>query len=92
MSWTKQHSQNAVAAKARRRMSPPPSAPEPRRYVPRPRPKAKWRLQLRDLEHGHSLTVHLYRTPWPGRWVHDAGGFPLGELFRRLKCAINEAA
>jgi hypothetical protein len=92
MKWTKQHSVNAVAAKARRRIAPGPALTVPRRYVPHPKPRAKWRLQLRDEEHGHSITVRLYRTPWPGRWHHTAGDFSLDELLRRMKCAINRAA
>lgn len=52
------------------------------------RGKAKWRLQLRDLEHGDSLTLTLHRLPWPGRYVdsdhreHSAAG--LARFLRQL--------
>ncbi len=75
MSWTKRHSQNAVAAKARRRLHP--AEPQPERAVaprrPHPRGRAKWRLHLRDLDHGDSLTLTLHRLPWPARYVDTAG-------------------
>ena len=35
--------------------------------------KAKWRLQLRDLEHGDSLTLRLYKLPWPARYAGGDG-------------------
>jgi hypothetical protein len=93
MKWTKRHSENAVAAKARRHMADPEATPppEPRRYVPRPRGRAKWRLQLRDLEHGDSLTLTLHRLPWPARYVDTAGraysAADLGRMVARLLTA-----
>lgn len=71
MKWTQAHARAAVAAKARRRVA---SAVAPDVEVATPvfalrRPSAKWRLQIRDLEHGDSLTLRLYRLPWPARFV-----------------------
>ena len=75
MMWSQKHSQNAVAAKARRRMTPAEPQPEPAAAprLPHPRGRAKWRLHLRDLEHGDSLTLTLHRLPWPARYVDTAG-------------------
>jgi hypothetical protein len=69
MKWTQRHSQNAVAAKARKRMQEPTFESERRLRMPRIRTKAKWRIQIRDEEHGDSLTLTLYRLPWPARYV-----------------------
>ena len=57
---------------------------ERRRRIPHPRAKAKWRIQIRDEEHGDSLTLTLYRMPWPARYVdnenqeHSARGLGRG--------------
>jgi hypothetical protein len=42
---------------------------ERRLRIPHPRTKAKWRIQIRDEERGDSLTLTLYRLPWPARYV-----------------------
>lgn len=96
MSWTKRHSQNAIAAKARRRIEMaqrPPKSYRRRVYTRRPRGRAKWRLQLRDLEHGDSLTLTLHRLPWPARYV-DTDGHPhsAASLGRALTAVLRHAA
>ncbi len=73
MKWTKQHSRNAVAAKARNRMAEPDWKLEVRKKLLIRRAKAKWRIQIRDLEHGDSVTLLLYQLPWPARFVGSDG-------------------
>ena len=72
---TKKHSENLVAAKARKRMADPLTelAKETRCKIRVRRARAKWRLQLRDLEHGDSLTLLLYRLPWQSRYADSDG-------------------
>ena len=74
MKWTKSHSKNAVQAKARKRMEPltDDQIAEIRRsarHVRSFRSKSKWRIQITDCEHRDSLTLNLYRLPWPGRYI-----------------------
>src|ERR1035441_2435218 len=73
MRWNKELSKKAVAAKAKRRMTEPVWSKERPAKVRRRREKAKWRLQLRDLEHGDSLTLRLYQLPWPARYAGGDG-------------------
>lgn len=73
MHWTKAHSRNAVAAKARRRIVEPDWRREVRKKDLFRRSKAKWRLQIRDLEHGDSVTLLLYQLPWPSRFIGSDG-------------------
>lgn len=93
MKWTKRHSANAVVAKARKRMAEPDWKLEARKKVLLRRAKAKWRLQIRDLEHGDSLTLLLYRLPWPARFIgsdekeHSAAG-----IGRFLATLLTQAA
>ena len=92
---TKQHAQNSVAAKERKRIerSTAPLPDEPKRYIPHPRSKAKWRLQLRDEENGDSFTLRFYRSPWPGRWVYSEANIEgLDDLFQKLCVMLNNAA
>ncbi len=94
MNWTKRHSQNAVAAKSRRRVERAKREPEIEGIrLQRTRRRAKWRLQLRDLEHGDSLTLTLHRLPWPARYV-DAAGHPhsAASLGRALTAMLRHAA
>lgn len=94
MNWTKEHSKNAVAAKSRLRLSPPDwtQVKRTRNKINVRRSKAKWRIQIRDLEHGDSLTLLLYRLPWPARYV-DAQGkeFSAAKLARMLVLLLAEA-
>ena len=70
-----------------------PLADEPRRYVPHPRSKCKWRIHIRDEENGDSFTVRLYRTPWGRRWVYSEPNITgLDDLFQKLRVMINNAA
>jgi hypothetical protein len=82
MKWTKRHSQNAIAAKARKRMAPT-LADEPtvRCRVPR-RSRARFTIQIRDHAVGDSLTLNLHPAPWPNRWVCEAGQFSSAHLGR----------
>ena len=54
--------------------------------------KAKWCLQLRDLEHGHSLTVRLFKSPWQNQWIISGFKGNLSDLLQRIKLTINQAA
>ncbi len=83
MIWTKRHSQNALAAKARKRMASIEVKPEKASRVFVPRVKAKYRLQIRDLEHGDSITITLYRLPWPARYVDGDGCEYSGSMIGR---------
>jgi len=93
MTWTKRHSQNAVAARRRRRLAAPAPPAEPARRVFRPRGRAKWRLQVRDLEHGDSFTLTLHRLPWPARYVATQGGeYSAAQLGRVIARLLTDAA
>jgi hypothetical protein len=92
---TPKHSANSVAAKFRKRheRATEPIPDEPKRYIPHPRVKAKWQFQLRDLEHGDSFTLRLFRSPWPGRWVYSEPHIEgLDDLFQKLRVMLNNAA
>ena len=69
MRWTQKHSRNAVAARARRRMTPPDFSAEARRKIRLPRARARFQLQIRDLKIGDSLTLSLAPLPWRGRFA-----------------------
>jgi hypothetical protein len=93
MRWTKEHSRNAVLAKARKRMAEPDWKGEVRRKDLLRRAKAKWRLQIRDLERGDSLTLLLYRLPWPARFVgSDGKQHSAAEVGRFVSTLLSQAA
>lgn len=71
MKWTQRHSENAVRAKARKRLARlhAPVNVGPKRYVPHPRAKARFTIQITDHKHRDSLTMKLYALPWPDRWI-----------------------
>jgi len=85
MKWTKQHSRNAVAARARKRMAdePAPDQWSGRVRVPR-RSRARFTLQIRDHSVGDSLTLNLHRSPWPNRWLCEQGEFSSAKLGRSV--------
>jgi hypothetical protein len=84
MKWTKRHSQNAVAARARKRMEPL-EIVEARRRVPIPRKsRARFTLQIRDHKVGDSLTLNLHPAPWPNRWLCEHGEFSSAKLGRAV--------
>lgn len=57
------------------------------------RSKAKWRLQIRDIEHGDSLTLLLYRLPWPARFIgSDGKEYSAARLGRFLSTLLTHAA
>ena len=93
MIWTKRHSQNAVAAKARKRMAQrDPEKPPPVKVRVR-RLKAKWTLSVRDEEHGDSFTLKLYRLPWKGRYVgSDHREHSANQLGRMVSVLLTHAA
>jgi hypothetical protein len=83
--WTKQHSQNAVAAKERRRMMPEKVAMGARPVVRfGVRQKARFTLQLRDHLRGDSLTLKMYPSPWLNRWITSAGSFSSAQFGRKI--------
>jgi len=85
MNWTKRHSQNAVAARARRRMAPlePPDSKEESLAVFKPRRRrARFTIQIRDHVVGDSLTLNLRAAPWPNRWLCEQGEFSSAKLGR----------
>lgn len=70
---TQRHAANCVAAKARLRIARAETAvalDRPSRLKVR-RGRAKWRIQIRDLEYNDSLTLTLHRLPWPARYCDD---------------------
>jgi len=71
--WALEHVKALHAAKARKRMAEPDFKDEVQHRERCRRAKAKWRLQIRDLEHGDSLTLLLYRLPWPARYAGSDG-------------------
>ena len=80
MKWTKRHSQNAVAAKARKRMASL-EWNEPRSKVRLPRrSRARFTVQIRDHLVGDSLTLNLHPSPWPNRWMCEQGEFSTAHL------------
>lgn len=85
MKWTKRHSQNAVVAKARKRMAPDLATEERpgRCRIPR-RSRARFTLQIRDHAVGDSLTLNLHRSPWPNRWLCEHGEFSSAKLGRAI--------
>lgn len=93
MKWTQQHARNAVNAKARKRMADTDWKSEVRRRDLLRRAKAKWRLQIRDLEHGDSLTLLLYRLPWPSRFLgSDRKEYSASKLGRAVALLFAQAA
>jgi hypothetical protein len=73
MKWTKAHSRNAVAAKARKRMADLVIESESGALFRPPRSHARFRLQIRDLKIGDSLTLSLTELPWRGRFFTSDG-------------------
>jgi len=88
MKWTKRHSQNAVAARARKRLTPL-EADEPARRVPVPRRKrARFTIQIRDHAVGDSLTLNLHPSPWPNLWLCEHGQFSSAHLAKTLSLIL----
>ncbi len=85
MTWTKLHSQNAVAARARKRIMPTTVSEErpSRCRVPR-RSRARFTIQIRDHAIGDSLTLNLHASPWPNRWICEHGQFSTAHLGRAI--------
>jgi hypothetical protein len=73
MRWTKRHSVNAVAAKARKRMAEPDFSNEPRRKVRVPRGRIRFTLTLEDHQIGDKIRLGLFALPWRGRFVSTDG-------------------
>jgi len=93
MKWTKRHSRLAVAARARKRMSELDFKEEVQHRERCSRAKAKWRLQIRDLEHGDSLTLLLYQLPWPARFVgSDHAEYSAAKLGRIVATLLTHAS
>ena len=91
MNWTKAHSKNAVAAKARRRLANA-SAPEilpaaSRVYVPR-HARARFTLQIRDHEVGDSLTLRLYSSPWPNCYLTLDGQRSAAQIAKAIRLIL----
>ena len=85
MNWTKQHSKNAVAAKARKRMAQDTGTDEKVRRVRMPRGgRARFTLQIRDNKTGESLTLNLHESPWPNRWISEHGMFSSAHVGRAV--------
>ena len=73
MQWTKRHSQNAIAAKARKRMAEPDFSNETRRKIRMPRGRVRFTLTLEDHQIGDKLRLGLFALPWRGRFVSTDG-------------------
>lgn len=92
---TPRHAKNSVAAKMRKRIADAASEipDDPKRYIPHPRPKCKWRIQVRDEKNGDSFTIRLYETPWKGMWAYSEPNISgLDGLFKKLRVMLNNAA
>jgi hypothetical protein len=95
MTWTKQHSKNAVAAKARKRIDRATKEPErtPRRRVPVPRKgRAVITIQIRDHEIGDSLTLNLKRSCWRDAWYCEQGFYSTAQVAAAVKHIVHSAA
>lgn len=90
---TKRHSRNSIIAKARlRRARVPAVAPLPSR-CPAPPRRAKWRIQIIDLEHGDSLTLTLHRLPWRARYIDSQGAeYSAAQIGRAVAALLTHAA
>lgn len=92
MKWTQQHSRNAVAAKARKRMAPRPwIEPMGKATIPR-KSRAAITIQIRDREIGDSLTLNLHRSPWPNHWSCMQGEYSTARIGEAVKHLLNAAA
>lgn len=88
MKWTKRHSQNAVAAKARKRMNPDILVESYRRVrIPR-RSRARFTIQIRDHKVGDSLTLNLHQSPWLNRWICEHGDFSSAHIGRSISLIL----
>jgi hypothetical protein len=95
MKWTKAHSRNAVAAKARKRMQQTFDDVDrtQQRRVPVPRKRrATITIQIRDREIGDSLTLNLHRSPWPNHWLCEQGQYSTAQIGEALKHMLDSAA
>lgn len=89
MKWTKRHSQNAVAAKARRRLQSQPMEVGFAAKVSRPRPaKPDFILRLED-RFGARLQISIHR--YHGR-VFIPGGLSVRQLCRGLEHLLTKSA
>lgn len=89
MRWTKRHSQNAVAAKARRRMALIEWREETAGRAPVPRKRrARFTIQIRDHAVGDSLTLNLHPSPWPHLWFCDQGEYSTAHLAKAIGLII----
>lgn len=86
MKWTKRHSQNAVAAKARKRMAAGEAlfAETAQRVPGQRRTRARFTIQIRDNKNGDSLTLNLHESPWDNVWVSAHGVFSSAKLGRAV--------
>lgn len=92
MNWTQQHSQNAVAARARKRLTVEPwTEPPGRAPVPRKR-RAAITIQIRDHKAGDSLTLTLHRTPWRDHWHCDQGEYSTAQIAATVRHLVHSAA
>ena len=73
MKWTKKHSLNAVAAKARKRMAGPDFGNESRRKIRMPRGRVRFTLTLEDHLIGDKMRLGLFALPWRGRFISTDG-------------------
>lgn len=91
--WTKRRSQNAVAAKRRRRerdVTEELEWPSAHTYQP-PRPWARLTLQIRDHRLGDSLTLKLYATPFANQWSTGSGQFSSAHLAKTVRLILQSA-
>lgn len=87
MKWTKAHSHNAVAAKARKRVerAEVDLVHGRRRKTPKPRrSRARFTIQIRDHVVGDSLTLNLHPAPWPNQWICEHGQFSSAKIGRSV--------
>lgn len=92
MKWNKRHSRNAVAAKARKRMTLEVMDDSVSKCkVPR-RSRARFTIQIRDHAVGDSLTLNLHAAPWRNQWLCEAGQFSSAHLGRAVTLILQGGA
>lgn len=98
MNWSKRHSENAVAAKARKRMERAAAVQDAEEkephgiFIPKSRKRASVTIQIRENATGESLTFNLKRAPWPNRWACAHGEFSSARIGRIVTELLKSAS
>lgn len=60
-------------------------------FKPRPR-RARFTIQIRDHQHGDSLTLNLHPSPWQNRYLCAQGEFSAAHLGRVVTLLLTRPA